>query len=183
MVDVAGGECSVSENVCRSMELSFTGLAVMIALALALFFWRDALRQRDRANAAAMEACERLSLQFLDGTAAFARWRVQRDSGGWALRRVFVFDYTAQSIERRQGFVVMLAGRVESVGFANADDARSRPAPTTVNISMTFGAPTSSGIQPSAMDPSIVPPPANPPANVLDLDEWRRTHPERNRLH
>lgn len=148
------------------MEFNFTTLTVLIVIALALAFWRDALRQRDTANAAAMEACERLSLQFLDGTAAFARWRVRREGGRWLLRRVFVFDYTAQSIERRQGFVIMQGGCVESVGFANGDDAKPKPAPApqpVVNITMTYG-------------------PAQPPANVLDMDEWRRTHPERNRL-
>jgi hypothetical protein len=151
------------------MEVTFTGLAIFIAAALALAFWRDALRQRDVANAAAMEACERLELQFLDGTAAFARWRFRRESGRWLLRRVYVFDYTAQSIERRQGFVVMLGGRVESVGFENAADAKPRVAPVAapvVNVTMTFGPTT----------------PAQPPAKVLDMDEWRRTHPERSRL-
>jgi hypothetical protein len=150
------------------MELSFTTLTFMIVTALALAFWRDALRQRDVANAAAMEACERLALQFLDGTVAFARWRIQREGGRWLLRRVFVFDYTAQSIERRQGFVVMLGGRVESVGFATAEDAKPKQPPTpqpVVNITMTYG-PTSSP----------------PSAKILDMDEWRRTHQDRSRL-
>ena len=81
----------------------------------------------------------------------------------------YVFDYTAQSIERRQGFVVMLGGRVESVGFANATDAKPRVAPVAapvVNVTMTYGPTT----------------PTQPPAKVLDMDEWRRTHPERSRL-
>jgi len=149
------------------MELSFSWLAILIIAALVLAFWRDALRQRDLANAAATEACERLGLQLLDGTSAFARWRIQRSEGRWLRRRVFVFDYTAQSIERRQGFVIMLGGRVESVGFEAGEDPRPAPSPpTTVNVTMTFGPQTD----------------AAQTAKVLDMDEWRRAHPGRGRV-
>jgi phosphodiesterase/alkaline phosphatase D-like protein len=50
------------------------------------------------------------------------------------LKRTYVFDYTANSIERRQGFVVLLGDYVESVGYASdqtsgetARSAESRP--------------------------------------------------------
>jgi hypothetical protein len=177
------------------MELSFSLLSLLIAAAMAVAFWRDALRQRDVANAAAIEACERLNLQFLDGTAAFTRWRVQRESGGWftwSLRRVYVFDYTAQSIERRQGFVVMLGGRVESVGFAASDNARkpmlNHPVINTmptVNITMTYGSQQHEPQQPSieATPSESADADAAAPAKVFDLDEWRRTHSRRKHLH
>ena len=60
-----------------------------------LWFWQDSLAARESANAAAMEACSGLGLQFLDGTVAFARVALIREAGRLKLRRTYVFDYTA----------------------------------------------------------------------------------------
>lgn len=109
-----------------AMELGWSALAMMIVAAAAAWFWQNSLAARERANSAAMEACERLRLQFLDGTVAFARIAVVRDRGGrLAWQRTYVFDYTANSIERRQGFVVMTALRIESIGYAAGEESRA----------------------------------------------------------
>lgn len=101
---------------------------VLLCLAGALaWFWHASLAAREVANAAAIEACERLSLQFLDGTVAFARLRLARGSSGkLVLRRTYVFDYTANSIERRQGFIVVSERRVETVGYEQEERSESR---------------------------------------------------------
>jgi hypothetical protein len=93
------------------MELGWGALVMLLAAAAVVWFLQDSLAVRERANAAAMEACHRLSLQFLDGTVAFARLTFTRERGQLALRRTYVFDYTANSIERRQGFVILRARR------------------------------------------------------------------------
>ena len=99
------------------MELGW-GLLTLLILAAALgWFWHDSLAARESANAAAMQACQRIGLQFLDGTVAFARLSLTRDAGWLKLRRTYVFDYTASSIERRQGWVLLTGNRVESVGY------------------------------------------------------------------
>ena len=181
------------------MQLS-VGLLVGFAIAaIAVWFWREALRLREVATVAAMEACERLGLQFLDGTSAFGAWRWQRDAGRLKLRRVYVFDYTAQSIERRQGFVVLSGGRVESVGFANPDSAaaesasrlgrhRAEPIPPqpVVNISMTYGPrrPPSASAADADGDPGAEPTSIDTVGGkVLDLAEWRRARRSGERLH
>jgi hypothetical protein len=127
------------------------GLLALICLAAALaWFWQDSLAARERANKAALEACERLSLQFLDGTVAFARLAPMRQRDGWlGLRRTYIFDYTANSIERRQGFVILSRHRIESVGFAPGDEGRPARAETAAA------------------------PAAPEPAKVLDLNDWR----------
>ena len=139
--------------------LSWGMLVGVIFGAFVAWFWHDSLGVRERANQAAMEACQQLQLQFLDGTVAFARlWPVRGSGGRLTLRRTYVFDYSADSVARRQGFVVLVGSRVESVGFANDDSvARTR--------SMT--------VEPVA---KTEPPPAAPPAvwgNVYDLNSWR----------
>lgn len=149
------------------MELGWGALVLIVLAAAGFGFLRDSLAARERANAAAMEACQRLSLQFLDGTVAFARLSFVRERGQLAIRRTYVFDYTANSIERRQGFVILLGRRVESVGYAPGEERRSQPpqpAPLSISLSATF----------------TPPPPAEPQAphpvesaQVFDLADWR----------
>jgi hypothetical protein len=134
------------------MELGWTSLALICLAAACAWFWQDSLAARESANLAAMEACERLGLQFLDGTAAFARLSLTREAGWLRFRRTYVFDYTANSIERRQGFVVLTGHRVESVGYARAEESRLQQARSA-------------------------PPPIDG-ARVVHLDEWRSQTPK-----
>jgi len=141
------------------VELTWGTLALIAIAALVAWFWQDSLRVRERANIAAIEACTRLALQFLDGTVAFTSLRLVRDAGQLRLRRTYIFDYTAHSIERLQGFVVLLGMRVEAVGFAR-DEAQRRPAKApddkvVADQPRTSDASTSGG-------------------KVLDLNDWRR---------
>ncbi len=135
------------------MFLSWTALVFLIVAAGVVWFWQDSLAARERANAAAIEACERLGLQFLDGTVAFARLGWTRGpTGSVTLRRTYVFDYTATSIERHQGFVVLCGHRVETVGYAPGQTTRTTAEPAA---------------------PAPKPPVAPGPSNVLHLDQWR----------
>jgi hypothetical protein len=138
------------------IELGWGLLALICLTAMAAWFWQDSLAARERANAAAVDACERLALQFLDGTVAFARLSFTRVPGGrLGLRRTYIFDYTANSIERRQGFVVLLGRRVESVGFAPGDENRAAPTEAVRPVQQIQG------------------------PNVLDFEEWRSRRPRR----
>jgi hypothetical protein len=134
------------------MELGWSALALLCLASFVAWFWQDSLAARENANTAAMEACQRLGLQFLDGTVAFARLSLTRDGGRLGLRRTYVFDYTADSIERRQGFVILNGHRVESVGYAPGEEQRMRPppAPAAPQITVQFD-----------------------DSEVLDLDSWR----------
>ena len=136
------------------MQLSWGLLIVMVLAAAVLWFWQDSLAARESANAAAKDACNRLSLQFLDGTVAFARIALVREAGWLKLRRTYVFDYTATSIERRQGFVLLTGRRVESVGYAPGD--------TQADAALLRGEPVAphGDMQPRGN-------------NVLELRDWR----------
>jgi hypothetical protein len=156
------------------MELGWGALVLLLVAAAVVWFLQDSLAVRERANAAAMEACRRLSLQFLDGTVAFARLRFVRERGQLTLRRTYVFDYTANSIERRQGFVILVGRRVESVGYAPGEEQRAqRPqqAPVTISVSATLTPP----LPPDTTEEPKPAPPAqsNNSAVVFDLAEWR----------
>lgn len=130
------------------MMLSWPLLALLLTAGFAAWFWQDSLAARERANAAAIEACQQLGLQFLDGTVAFARISlVRRYRSVFRLKRTYVFDYTATSIERRQGFVVLLGADVESIGYA--------PDPSSV-----------SAARPIEVHPSQ-------PAQIVQLQDWK----------
>lgn len=149
------------------MELTWGTVALLI-LALAVgWFWQNSLRARDAANLAAMEACQRMQLQFLDGTVAFAQLRCVRDRGQLKLRRTYVFDYTAGSMERLQGFVVLVDRYVETVGFA-----RVAAAARTANSDVVSTPQPPSAAQENTPPPANVP--TNVPTNVLSLEDWRK---------
>jgi hypothetical protein len=136
------------------MQLGWGLLTMVIGAAAVLWFWQDSLAARESANAAAMEACSRLGLQFLDGTVAFARVALVRERGWVKLRRTYVFDYTATSIERRQGFVLLTGRRVETVGYAPGDAQPDAP------LIRAEPLPPHGNAQPGGN-------------NVLDLSDWR----------
>ena len=149
------------------MELGWTALAFIILAAAAAWFWQDSLAARERANAAAIEACERIGLQFLDGTVAFARIALNRGgSGSIALRRTYVFDYTANSIERRQGFVLLTGQRIESVGYAPGESQR----PIGITGGITGGIAGAIAVQPERVAEREQPVDR---ANVLSIEDWR----------
>lgn len=152
--------------------LSVNLLLMVLLAAFAVWFWHNSLSTRERANQVAMAACQRMGLQFLDGTVAFARFNLTRGAQGWLqLRRTYVFDYTAtvfmdHSLERRQGFVVMLGDKMESIGFASEQEGEA--------VKLASNAPAG----PTQVVPQ--PPPGGAETDstgkVLDLAEWRRKH-------
>ena len=83
--------------------------------------WQTALDSREVANRIARETCSRAVVQLLDGTVAFAGFRLQRGTGGRRrLLRTYTFDYTSDGFERSQGFIVLSGRRLEAVGLAGS---------------------------------------------------------------
>jgi hypothetical protein len=93
-------------------------LVAGIVLAL-IWFWHSSMSARERANGAAREACERLSLVMLDGTVSIVRLWFRRDlDGRLHFERTYGFEYTDDGYRRLRGFIVTLGARVTSVGLA-----------------------------------------------------------------
>ena len=96
-------------------------VAVAGALAGAYKVWQISLDAREAANRIAKDTCSRAVVQFLDGTVAFAGFRLTRNpSGKRRLLRTYTFDYTNDGFERAQGFIVLAGGRLEAVGLAGS---------------------------------------------------------------
>jgi len=97
----------------------WTILVLLILVVMAALLWHRNLACRELANRVAGTTCGRAQVQLLDGTVAFARYGVGRDTHGrWTLLRTYVFDYTDNGVDRRQGFVVLRGLDLEAVGLA-----------------------------------------------------------------
>jgi hypothetical protein len=97
-------------------------LLILLAGGLALgYLWHTSLDAREAANRIARDACSRAVVQFLDGTVAFAGFRLSRDHRGKRrLLRTYTFDYTSDGFERAQGFVVLAGRNLEAIGLAGS---------------------------------------------------------------
>ena len=90
--------------------------AAILLLVLALLFWVDSLRARERALAAGRAACLRYGVQLLDETVAAHALRLARDGEGrLRIRRVFAFEFSDTGNNRRHGSVVILGAEVQDL--------------------------------------------------------------------
>lgn len=99
--------------------------AGLIALGLAIWFWRDTLSAREAGIRAARAACQADGLQLLDDTVATLRLRLVRDDDGrlrW--QRVYGFEYSDTGNNRRAGSVTLVADQVRMLSLP------ARPIPT-----------------------------------------------------
>ena len=101
------------------------GLLILVLaaglLGLAYKAWQLSMEAREAANRIAQDTCSRAVVQFLDGTVAFAGFRLQRDDNGRRrLLRTYTFDYTSDGFERAQGFIVLAGLKLEAVGLAGS---------------------------------------------------------------
>ena len=90
-------------------------------LGVAYKAWENSMDARQTAIRVAKDACSRAVVQFLDGTVAFAGFRLGRDSHGRRrLLRTYTFDYTNDGFERAQGFIVLAGHHVQAIGLAGS---------------------------------------------------------------
>jgi hypothetical protein len=95
-----------------------TELIVFLLLGAAIWFVSDSLKAREAAHVAARRACEEAGVQFLDDTVSQSRLRLTRDAEGRAvLERHFRFEFSPTGVDRQQGRVRLLGGRVQDVNL------------------------------------------------------------------
>lgn len=74
--------------------LTMTGLIVLIAITLVIWFWQSSMKAKELAIAASKNACSKRHLQFLDGTISFQKIRLKRnETGRVRFKRHYRFDY------------------------------------------------------------------------------------------
>ncbi len=106
----------VDQLFITGFMVDFASLLVLAVLGLGFWFWLHSIRILEIAREAGRQACNRMDVQFLDDTVASTRLRLARDKNGRRiLRRTYRFEFTETGNSRREGEVVMLGDRVESV--------------------------------------------------------------------
>lgn len=92
-----------------------TLLLVLIVVGAVLLFWRSSLRARETAVRLARSACQARELQFLDDTVALASLSIDTGAHGWALRRVYEFEFSIDGRSRRTGSVTLHGTTLETL--------------------------------------------------------------------
>jgi hypothetical protein len=114
--EIQGFRCGKLRAMTDDLFFLMLGAAL---LAAGYKVWQVSLDAREAANRIAQETCSRAVVQLLDGTVAFAGFRLARSSRGRRrLLRTYTFDYTHDGFERSQGFIVLAGQQLESVGLA-----------------------------------------------------------------
>jgi hypothetical protein len=94
-----------------------SGLILLAALAVLMWFWQNTLYLRELALRAALDVCVRQHLQLLDATVTLQRVAVRRSTGRLLLQRTFQFSYSSHGNDRNVGFVIIAGNHVEQVGL------------------------------------------------------------------
>ncbi|MBI3480833.1 MAG: DUF3301 domain-containing protein [Nitrosomonadales bacterium] len=96
--------------------MDFVSLLALLVLAALGWFWMHSLRILEIAREAGKSGCLRDEVQFLDDTVASTSMSLIRDSSGRRIvRRSYRFEFSETGDSRREGQVIMLGDRVESV--------------------------------------------------------------------
>lgn len=91
-------------------------LIVLLVLGALGWLWLHSIHILEIAREAGRKACHREGLQFLDDTVASTHLALARDTNGRRiLRRTYRFEFSETGNSRREGEVVMLGDRVETV--------------------------------------------------------------------
>jgi hypothetical protein len=94
-----------------------SGLALLVILAVLMWFWQNTLYVRELALKAAQDVCLRQHLQLLDATVTLQRVVLRRSAGRLLLQRTFQFSYSSDGDSRNTGFVILAGNHVELVGL------------------------------------------------------------------
>ena len=96
--------------------MDIASLLALLVIAILGWYWMHSIRILEIARDAGRQSCIKDEVQFLDDTVASTSLALARDtSGRRILRRTYRFEFTETGNNRRDGEVVMLGDRVESV--------------------------------------------------------------------
>ncbi len=113
----------------RHYHRRMTQPIIILAFALAIWFWLDSMRARETAVAACEKTCRHLGVQFLDETVALSRLRLRRNAlGQLQLHRTYRFEFTESGTSRHRGTVALLGRHIEELHLERPDQIYPRAA-------------------------------------------------------
>lgn len=91
-------------------------LLALIGFGLVLWAWRDNLRARELAMAAARRACKRSGFQLLDQTVMIRRVSLgRRRDGVLRIRRTYSFEFSSEGADRNPGQAILVGQQLISI--------------------------------------------------------------------
>jgi hypothetical protein len=91
-------------------------LLLLTFIAALGWYWLNSLHALEIARKIGKRACDELDLQFLDDTVAGIKLGLGRDhSGRRVFRRTYRFEFTETGNSRREGHLVLLGDKIESI--------------------------------------------------------------------
>lgn len=100
----------------RGVSLSLGEVIVLLAIAAVCVYFMASIRVRELALQHVGAASRRDDFQLLDQSVQLQRLSMSRDaSGRWHVWRQYRFEYSYDGVERRQGHVIMLGNRLQTV--------------------------------------------------------------------
>lgn len=101
-----------------SIAVYFTlgDILLLAAFGLLCLYFLAAVRVRELAVQAVRRASREDDFQLLDQSVHLRRFSLSRDeTGRWRVWRQYRFDYSYDGVERRQGFVIMLGKKIQTI--------------------------------------------------------------------
>jgi hypothetical protein len=87
--------------------------SALLGLAVAVWYWLEAMRNKEIARAAGKRACQQAEVQFLDDTVEITTRRWRRDANGQIrMYREYRFEFSADGAARYRGAMALLGRRV-----------------------------------------------------------------------
>ena len=97
--------------------------ALLISVALAVWFWFDSIHAREIAIEAGRQVASRDGLQLLDETVAVVRLRTARDDmGHLRLQRIYGFEVSDTGVNRLSCSLTLLGKRLQRVDIPPVRD-------------------------------------------------------------
>lgn len=112
---------SVALATVSSSSLAFSmfdlqSILWLTLIIITIYYWRGALRVKERAYLAAQKRCNEMDVQLLDENVYLRRiWFKRNDKGILSLWRAFYFEFTVGGSDRYFGRVIMLGRDITQV--------------------------------------------------------------------
>lgn len=89
--------------------MSGTDLSVLIILVSVFLYWLGSIRAKEIATNYSRDACQKVSLEFLDQTVSLKKVRLRRNSSGHLnFYREYQFEFTSTGEHRYKGRLKLL---------------------------------------------------------------------------
>ena len=107
---------------------------LLLAIALAVWLWMDALGARERAIRYGRELCREAGVQLLDQTVSLTRIRIARVDGLPTLVRRYGFDISLDGSDRHRGHLDLEGHALGAWSLPETANLRSGPDSNVVPI-------------------------------------------------